>query len=141
MCKKINILQRCDSIWSGHQYLKLASLSSSSKTECKTIHLSELWGQPNSVTAISAYKRKETKNNGTQLFLKAQTWTIKCKFLCLFSFVLTFTHEVLHRELTKIKINGRLSFLLSFTLIIYPKWPKTLNHHNLKSFIITCQQT
>lgn len=58
--KKI-ILQRCDCIWSGHQYLKLASLSSSSKTECKTTHLSEFWGQPNSVTAISAYKRKETK--------------------------------------------------------------------------------
>lgn len=62
------------------------------------------------MTAISAYKGKETQNKGTELFLKARTWAIKCKFLCLFSFVLTFTHEVLHRELTKIKINGRLLF-------------------------------
>lgn len=58
--KKI-ILPRSDCIWSGHQYLKLASLSSSSKTKCKTTHLSEFWGQPNSVTAISAYKKEGNK--------------------------------------------------------------------------------
>lgn len=70
-------------------------------------------------------KEKQQKNDGMQLFPKAQTWTIKCKCLCLFYCILTFTQEILHRELTKIKLNDRLSFPLSFKLIIHPKGLKT----------------
>lgn len=63
------------------------------KTECKTIHLSELWDYSNSETAIYAHKRKATKNDVIQILPKAQSWTIKCKLHGLYYCILTFTQE------------------------------------------------
>lgn len=57
-----------------NQYISDGSwlLSSPSKTEYKTIHLSALWGYSNSETASYAYKRKATKSDVMQIFPKAR---------------------------------------------------------------------
>lgn len=121
---------------STHHCWKLASLCSPSKTKCNAIHLSDYRATVTVKQQFRPTKEKRQKNDAMQILPKSWTWTIKCKLLYHFYCVLTFTQEMLHRELSKIKLNNRLIHLSNS-----PQRPKNPNHHNLKQFMITCQKT